>query len=258
MKKTFLNLFLMLSMGYCTTSCVSENNDSVFGNGVGTLSLSITSEAGFQSRTVNESDYSNTGEYKVQLIDKGTFKVIKEFLYKDAPEKIELENGSYDLKAFFGEEVNASQEKFYVEGISSFTIEGKDVKTNVSCKPTCAKLVVNFGDNMSEYFSDYSVAYTTKALKSESKNVLWTKDNTAPWYVKVDNSGEEVEAVISFTRKSDNKSASETRTYTMKPGQAWTLNINPAVNSGNLGITVTINEETDDEIIDIIVPSDWI
>lgn len=248
---------MMLSIGYCTTSCVSENNDSVFGNGVGTLSLSITSEAGFQSRTVNESDYSNTGEYKVQLIDKGTFKVIKEFLYKDAPEKIELENGSYDLKAFFGEEVNASQDKFYVEGVSSFIIQGDNVRANVSCKPTCAKLVVNFGDNMSEYFSDYSVAYTTKALKSES-NVVWTKDNTAPWYVKVDNSGEAVEAVISFTRKSDNKSASETRTYTMKPGQAWTLNINPAVNSGNLGITVTINEETDDEIIDIIVPSDWI
>lgn len=257
MKKTFLNLFLMLSIGYCTTSCVSENNDSVFSDGVGSLSLSVTSDAGFQSRAVNESAYNNTGEYTVQIIDKGTFQVKKEFLYKNAPQSIELENGSYELKAFFGEEVNASQDKFYVEGVSSFIIQGDNVRANVSCKPTCAKLVVNFGDNMSEYFSDYSVAYTTKALKSES-NVVWTKDNTAPWYVKVDNSGEAVEAVISFTRKSDNKSASETRTYTMKPGQAWTLNINPAVNSGNLGITVTINEETDDEIIDIIVPSDWI
>lgn len=258
MKKTFLNLFLMLSMGYWTTSCVSEDKDSVFGNGVGTLSLSVTSDSGFQSRAVNESDYSNTGNYTVQIIDKGTFQVKKEFLYKNVPQSIELENGSYDLKAFYGEEVNASQDKFYVEGVSSFSIEGKDVTASVSCKPTCGKLVVNFGDNMSEYFSDYSVAYTTKALKSESKNVVWTKDNTAPWYVKVDNSGEEVEAVISFTRKSDNKSASETRKYTMKPGQAWTLNINPAVNSGNLGITVTINEETDDEVIDIIVPSEWI
>lgn len=258
MKKTFLNLLMVLSMGYFATSCVSEEKDSVLGNGVGTLSLSVTSDTKFQSRAVNESEYENTQEYTVQIIGKESSDIKKEFLYKEAPEKIELENGSYYLKAFYGEESNASQDKFYVEGISSFNIDGNNTSVSVTCAPTCAKVIASFASDMSEYFSDYSVMYTTKALKAESQTVLWTKDNKNPWYLKVDNSGEDVEAVINFTRKSDGKSSSVTKTYNMAPGKAWTLNVKPSVENGNLGISITINESTEDEVIDIIVPSDWI
>ena len=95
MKKIFLNFLLMFSMGYLATSCVSEEKDSVMKNGVGGLILNVTSDAGFQSRTVNEEDYSNTAEYTVQIIEKGSSEIKKEFLYKDAHEKIELNNGSY-------------------------------------------------------------------------------------------------------------------------------------------------------------------
>ena len=240
MKKIFLNLVLMFSIGFLITSCVSEERDSVIGkNGVGGLILNVTSDAGFQSRTVNEEDYSNTAEYTVQIIEKGSSEIKKKFLYKDAPEKIELNNGSYELKAFYGIDSNASQDNFYVEA-------------------TCAKVIVNFSDDMSESFTDYSVEYTTIALKAELKTALWTKDNKSPWYLKVDKAGEDVEAVINFTRKSDGKSSSVTKTYNMAPGKAWTLNVKPSVNNGNLGISITINESTDDEVIDIIVPSEWI
>ena len=258
MKKTFLNLFLMLSMGYCATSCVSEDEDSVLEGGVGTLSLSVTSETGFKSRVVNESDYSNTADYTIQIIDKATSVVKKEFLYKDAPQKIELNNGSYDLKAFYGQDLNASQDYFYVEGNTSFTINGKEVSASVSCAPTCVKVIANFSSDMSEYFTDYSVVYATKALKAEPTTVVWGKDNVAPWYLKVEKQGEDVEAVINFTRKSDGKSTSITKVFNMMPGNAWTLNVKPTVNNGELGISITINESTDDEVIDIIVPSDWI
>lgn len=258
MKKTFLNLLMVLSIGYFATSCVSEEKDSVLGDGIGTLSLSVTSDANFQSRAVDESEYNNIQEYTVQILEKESSEVKKEFLYKDAPEKIELKNGSYSLKAFYGKESNASQDNFYVEGNSSFNIDGKDTSVNVTCAPTCAKVIASFASDMSEYFSDYSVVYTTKALKAESKTALWTKDNKSPWYLKVDKSGEDVEAVINFTRKSDGKSSSVTKKYNMEPGNAWTLNVKPSVNSGNLGISITINESTEDEVIDIIVPSDWI
>lgn len=258
MKKIFLNLFLMLSMGYCATSCVSDNDNSALESGVGTLCLSVISETQFQSRIVNESDYNKTENYTIQIIDKATNAVKKEFLYKDVPERIELNNGSYDLKAFYGKDLTASQDYFYVEGSTSFTVNGKEVSASVSCAPTCVKVIANFSSDMSEYFTDYSVVYTTRALKSESKTALWEKDNVAPWYLKVDKKGEDVEAVINFTRKSDGKSTSVARTFNMLPGDAWTLNVKPTVNNGDLGISITINESTDDEVIDIIVPSDWI
>ena len=57
MKKIFLNLVLMFSIGFLITSCVSEEKDSVMKNGVGGLILNVTSDAGFQSRTVNECNF---------------------------------------------------------------------------------------------------------------------------------------------------------------------------------------------------------
>ena len=44
----------------------------------------------------------------------------------------------------------------------------------------------------------------------------------------------------------------------MKPNQSWTMNIAPHDDNGFLGITITIDESTEDVIHDIKVPSDWI
>lgn len=111
---------------------------------------------------------------------------------------------------------------------------------------------------MATYFSNYSVIYETEALKATGSTAIWQKDDTDPWYLKVNEKGESVTATISFTRLSDGKSASVEKTYTLAPGKSWTLNIAPQDNNGSLGITVTIDESTDDEEIDIEVPSEWI
>lgn len=111
---------------------------------------------------------------------------------------------------------------------------------------------------MATYFSNYSVTYETAALSEDGSTVVWQKDNKDPWYLKVKSEGETVKASINFTRISDNKSATVEKTYTLSPGKSWTLNISPQVNNGDLGINVSIDETTDDEEIDIEVPSEWI
>ena len=44
----------------------------------------------------------------------------------------------------------------------------------------------------------------------------------------------------------------------MTPGKLWTLNISPNQNDGSLGIVIEVDETTNDQEIDIVVPSDWI
>ena len=71
--------------------------------------------------------------------------------------------------------------------------------------------------------------------------------------------GEMVKATIHLTRKDDGTSSQVVKSYSgMKPNQSWTMNIAPHDDNGSLGITITIDESTEDVIHDIEVPSDWI
>ncbi len=131
---------------------------------------------------MDESTYSNVDNYSVQILnDEGT--LVKEFLYSEKEEKINLNNGSYTLKAFYGTENNASRESFYVEGSTSFQVNGEPVQeVTVNCQPTCGKVKATFASNMDEYFSDYSIVYETAALKAAGTTAVWAKRDTDPWY----------------------------------------------------------------------------
>lgn len=229
----------------------------------GAVQLSVNADATFgagpQSRAVNESLYADVSKYTVQIIDAQTSSVKKEFLYADAITPITLDNGSYLLKAFYGRESEVSDKEFYVEGSTSFNIQGETVENvNVNCVPTCGKVTVRFDSAMSEFFSDYSVVYETKALTAKGTVATWTKTSTDPLYLKVDKKGETVTATIKVIRKSDNKNADVVRTYNLAPNKSWTLSIAPQNNDGQIGIVITVDESTNDHPVDIVVPSDWI
>lgn len=255
--KTFL-LSCIIGTSLIATSCSSENEVSTNAN-EGTIHLAVTSDAKFKTNTraVNESSYADVNNYTVQILNSSN-KVEKEFVYSEAPGKISLNNGSYTLKAFYGEDSNASRKSFYVEGTTTFAVEGNDKSISVDCTPVHGKVAVNFAEEMATYFSDYSVVYETTALTTSGSTVTWNKTDTEPWYLKVNQKGEKIKATIHITRSSDNKSSTVEKTYTLLPNKSWTLNIAPQDNNGSLGITITIDESTNDHEIDIVVPSDWL
>ncbi|MDD6210406.1 MAG: DUF4493 domain-containing protein [Bacteroidales bacterium] len=266
-KKNYLWILATLTIGVFAISCSSDHNDLQINEGQGTVMLSMATNASFgaESKILNEAAYKNTANYTVQIFNNQTQTKEYEFVYSDLENQgaITLENGAYTLKAFFGNEYVASQTDFLVTGSTSFTVNGDEKPTqevSVSCEPTCGKFVVNFNSNMKNYFSDYYVTYSTKALKAEtSTTAIWSKDNTAPWYLKLDKN-EEVTATIHIIRASDGKSTEIVKTYVLSPNQGWNLNINPVYDPvvGSLGITITINEETNDIPLDVVIPSEWI
>ena len=252
---TKLLIGCLASISLTAQSCSSADEPANV-DGTGSITLSVTTQTAF-TKAVNENEYANVQNYTVQILnDQGG--ITNEFPYSETPEKISLSNGSYTLKAFYGTESNASRDGFYVEGTSSFQVNGEPVQqVAVACAPTCGKVAVKFASNMADYFSDYSVVYQTAALKAASSTAVWAKGDTEPWYLKVDPKGETVTATIQFTRLSDNKPDSEVRTYTLAPSKSWTLSIAPQDNNGSIHIDITIDESTYDEVIDIEVPSEW-
>ena len=255
----------MLAMGAVVASCSSED-EAVAGSaeGKGLVKLALNVGADFQSRAFSESDYENLADYTVQILNKdGNVVEGCEWTGTTIPEElIELDNGSYTVLAFTGEDykgVGATTKGMYVEGSAGFNVNSDQTATaTVNCTPQCARVTVNFDAKMADYFNDYYVVFTGTDALGES-TYTWQKDYADPVYMAV-NGTEKLTATIKLVDK-EGKSASDiVRTHEIGAAKAWKLNIAPVVEeaTGNVGITIEINNSVNDIPIDIEIPSDWL
>lgn len=233
------------------------------------LNLRINPTTSFQSsltRGVDFSVYNNTSAYNIKIVDKATGLVAFEGQFSDLTEENnKFREGSYTLLASLGTLQNATQGNFYVEGETEFEVSsekisaGNPIPVSVECLPKCARVSVAFGQKMSDYFSDYYVTYSTKALTAGNSSAVWSKENAEPWYLNVDDK-EVITAVIHVVRKSDDKWTDVEYTHELSATQAWTLGVDveePVTPTGEVGLVITIDESTNDKPETIIVPNDW-
>lgn len=255
-ERSVAKILLCFFSGVTLFSCSSDEAELQFSEGTGYVSLDLNTNTGFQSRAVVESDYQNKSNYTVQILKDGKVLDGMQWDYDDMPkDMIELSNGAYELKAFYGDaNFTASRDKMYVEGKSTFNINSDQVTASVTCKPVCGKVTVNFDSEMAKYFNDYSITFKTKALGD--MNISWAKDDTEPIYMKVENN-EQIFAKYLLVDK-NGKSTTIDKTYSLSPQKHLIIKVVPTVSSGDLGITIVVDESTNDQNVDIVIPSDWI
>lgn len=240
-------------------ACSSE--EATPASGMGTLALEVQAETGFRTKALNEADYQNRNNYTVTIYDeKGLYREYGTNNYP--PATLEVPAGTYYFTAHCGEEVAASTETMYVEGTSNSVIvtAGGEMQTMTAvCKPTCAKVIVKFGEDMDKYFSDYSVIFRTKALEAEAGTYTWAKEDADPLYLKVDEN-ETITATITLTNAANGTSSEVNKEYELSPNTGQTINIAPVLQDtdGSVGISIEIDSSTNDHEIDIEVPEDWV
>jgi hypothetical protein len=265
---------MVLGTGLLLLSCTSTdeelNQPSETGQGQLTFSLSSgTTFAANATRAVSEASYKNVDNYTVIVTDKdGVEKLNCKGFEVASKMPLTLPIGGYTVKAFYGTESAASRDDFYVLGITEGTIKGaKQEEVAVTCTPTCGRLKVAFDENMVTYFDNYEVTFTgTEALGTNT--ISWLKDDTEPWYVKLNKSGEKLTFTVTTTTKdaylnSDNKDKVSTKdgSFTLSRNHAYKLNIKPNYTPtamGDIEIDITIDETTNDKPVDIEVPIEWL
>lgn len=267
MKKTNFILGVAFSIGMLLTSCdhTEEVNSK---QGQLNVSLKANSEL-FVTRAVNENSYMNTENYSVVVTDNNG-NVRLNCLGRELGSKmpITLPLGGFTVKAFYGTEHAYSRDEFYVEGIYKGNIVGDDMQhVAVTCAPTCGRIVVNFSkDMMDKYFADYNVSFTgTEAMGTES--IIWSKDDSEPWYVKLAPDGETISYTIKTKTKEEyvdankNNVTTKTGTFKLSRNKAYKLSISPVytpTDQGKLDIEITIDESTNDIESDSEVDVDWV
>ena len=245
--------------GLLLSSCSSEEGGIEIPEGKGAVRLSLTTDAGFgvNTKAVDEAPYKELSNYKIQLMSGDD--VLKTYSYDELKDNavISYPNGTYSMRAYYGEDKAVSITGMYVYGEAPFTIKNDTATVSLECKPVCAKVTVAFDKAMDTYFSDYSVVFKSKALGDSQ--FVWEKADTDPAYMRVEEK-EQVNATIELAVKEGYK-VQKTEipvTYTMSPATLKNISIKPNMAQGSLGLTITINEDTNDKEINIEIPNDWV
>ena len=265
---------MVLGTGLLLVSCTSTdeelNQPSETGQGQLTLKLSSgTTFAANATRAVSEANYKNVDNYTVIVTDKdGVEKLNCKGYEVDSKMPLTMSIGSFTVKAFYGTESPASRDDFYVLGVEQGSIKANQAEgVTVTCTPTCGRIKVSFDKEMDTYFDDYEVSFAgTEALGTNT--ISWLKDDTEPWYVKLNEGGETLTFTVTTTTKddflnSDNKEKVSTKSgsFTLSRNHAYKLNIKPNYTPtamGDIKIDITIDETTNDKPVDIEVPIEWL
>ena len=278
MKKTRCMFGLALSLGVLFASCSqSLEVEDQLGSEQGRLNVTLKSgtELFVGTRALNEASYANTDNYTVIVTNKDGQEVVNcsgSELANYMP--LTMPIGSYVVKAFYGEELAASRDRFYVYGEEMGSIKAEQEEPVVlTCAPTCGRITVNFAEEMATFYSNYNVVFSgTKAitdheLKYDSPGfVKWNKDDKAPWYVKLEPNGENVSFELVVTTKDEyiniensNQVLTKKGTFSLARNKAYKMNVTPSYTAkGELDFDIKIDESTIDKEYDIEVPVDWI
>ena len=286
-KATKAMWMMMLGGSFLFASCLSEDHDFSelqqpdAGKAKFMLDLNVSAEFGTETRAaLDEAAYKNTANYTVQVISAKTSQTVLQCLGSELSTNLpkEVDAGSYTIRAFYGAEPasGVSQESFLVTGESSLTLKAKDEKpVTVNCAPTCGKVSVSFDSDMATYYSNYSVDFSGPTALNGQK-FTWTKDETAPYYVTLAQNGETVAYAISLSVKDDyahmddngNKLEPQVllvqNSFNLQRNKAVKLTVKPNYTpatpetEGQLSITITIDESTNDKEVTFEVPIDWI
>lgn len=256
MRKGLIVSATLLSVILGLFSCSADDEQA---SEKGAIRIFVDHSTAF-TRALDLSALTNTDNYTVDIFDAEGKCMLSKTLGEMENNTVELEAGEYNLTAHYGESKAASQDNLYMKGETKFTVEaGKSNEVDVMCTPASARVSVSFDAKMEEYFSDYYVTYSTKALTEEGTAAIWSKTNTNPWYLLVE-TDETVKATIHVTRKSDGKSTTIEREHTLSAGKAWTLCIEAKEEeapSGDAMITIVIDDSTNDKEETIVVPNSW-
>lgn len=257
MRKLVAQLLLCALGGGLLTACSSEEEMLQIPEGKGYVKLALNTDMGFQTKAVDESYYNKKENYTVTITKSEESVPTHQWKYNEIPEFTELANGTYTMSAICGDSTKAVYtDDLCVLGYKSFTVKNDSVNVEVACKPNSARLNIEFDEKMDEYFSEYEVRIKTAAQNGSI--YIWEKETTGPVYFKV-KQNESVAMTIKLTPK--NGVGAETsieKSYTLSPADAMKMTLTPVVGSGNLSITITIDDTVIEHPVNIDVPSEWV
>ena len=267
MKKLFCT-FLFVSALCFLASCSKSDNAL---SGKTQIVVDLSSDMSFKSfgggatvdsRSIDETVYSDITNYTVKLTKADTGEEVYTALYRDWALSYEVvPDQQYKLEAYYGESSPASYDNLLVYGSETFSVESGAVKEiGFQCKPQAIKVNVAYSSDFTEYFSDCIVSIKTKHMDVAS--TMGVSEVGKDLYLQSD-SQETVELAFDIKDKDGDSVSPEgfvnSKQIVVSSQTLLKINISPnvtEVEGGKFGINITVNTDVVDENVDIEIPGD--
>lgn len=200
--------------------------------------------------------FLNTDLYRVEILQGEEETVVSSFdHYKDMPDLVELERGSYKIRASMGELNPAAFEAPRFEGISDFIIkENMTTKLDVTCSLANARVTVAYTDSFKVVYPTYSLSIETSHTTEPFEFI---QDETRSGWFQVNATGEDLKGILTVKPDTGEVKQYSVNIPSVKPKDNVRLTFNSTPNTRpDQGITVkiTINEETEEKPVYIYIP----
>lgn len=258
---------------------------------VGDLSIQLSSESFFDAagtKAVDEGPYKDPANYTIVVTDANTQNTILNCKVSELDAEgchASLKNlefgSSYNITAFYvGNEINKnlpySKSDFYVEGKHHVTIDDVKKPISIICTPTCGKVNASFDANMATYYDEYYIKMSgTKAMTESGQYLTFSKTDTDPWYIWIDSSAPNGSENINFeiylkvkeqyqhmdSEGKPQREATLKGTFPLQRNKSHRINVKANYtpsSTGDLGISITIDDTTIDREVNIDIPLSWI
>lgn len=269
-------------------SCQKLSSD---GERNGSLHIDISKSSFFESastKSVDEASYKDPANYTLVVTDANTENTIINCTVSDLDAEgchASLKNlpfgSSYNITAYYvgdikNKNVAYSKTDFYVEGKRTVTIDHVKNPISITCSPTFGKVNASFDANMETYYDLYYIKMSgTRAMKENGQYLTFSKGDTDPWYIRIDDDAENGKETIDFEIYLKVKEQYQHIDQDGKPLREATLkgsfslernkshrisvkaNYSPAT-TGDLTISISIDDTTIDREVNIDIPISWI
>ncbi|MFI3299052.1 MAG: DUF4493 domain-containing protein [Rikenellaceae bacterium] len=246
-------LLLLILTTFLFTGC-DKALTQVVGSGNGVLNLSLASNDGDFTFTQSKGTAVDVNEFYVEIYNSAGSLVERYESYSDVPEELELEAGSYTIKAANGDMVSAGFDAPHYSGETTVAVEvGAETKATVVC--TIDNLLVNitFSDDVLAAMTDIealvtSVFYGSDGTTKNTGSLVYEPDGSNDgWFTPPYNNQISITVTGTSVATGTVQKASTVLTDA-SAGQSRNLEINVET-TGNGSITIVIDgtlEDVDD------------
>ena len=249
--------FLLLCLPMFLFYFSSCDNEEGYLKGHGTVYLQLQADTTFAASgktkaTDGFDEFKNVSNYSVE-ISQGEKVVTSYEKYSDMPTSIDLESGTYQLKAFLGELLPAKFEAPYFAGTTKFQVEAnKKTSASVTCALANTKVSVSYSEDFREAYPDYSLSMTT-AHTSEA--LVFKKGETRSAYFQADSTGQKLNMSMSLTSLENKKTTFTPSAITIKPREDVKLLFKTDGEAvSGVKLEITIDGSTADTTVNVGIP----
>lgn len=269
------------------TSCTKKLQE----DRVGDLSINLSSESFFNAagtKAVDEGQYKIPANYNLVVTDVNSGNTILNCKVSDLDaegcheslKNLDI-NTTYNITASYigdirNKDLAYSKSDFYVEGSQRVTITGEKNPVSITCTPTSGKVNASFNANMAIYYDEYFIKMDgTKAMKESGQYLTFSKNDTDPWYIRIDNSAPngtesinyEIHLKVKEQYQHIDKNGNAQRdaiikgTFSLQRNKSHKIDVKAQYKpstSGELSISISIDDTTIDREVNLEIPLSWI